>query len=71
MDPKPRPNLDLQVAILRGLSPEQRLAKAFELEELVREAHLAGLHHRNPTMTDDEVRRLAAMEVLQWARRNS
>jgi Xaa-Pro aminopeptidase len=71
MDPKPRPNLDLQVAILRRLSPEQRLAKALELEELVREAHRAGLSRRNPGLADDEIRRLAAAEVLQWARRNS
>lgn len=33
MDPKPRPNHRRYIEILRRMTPEQRLAKAFELSD--------------------------------------
>ncbi|HVA50246.1 MAG TPA: hypothetical protein VNH11_28080 [Pirellulales bacterium] len=39
-DPKPRPNHRRYIEVLRKMTPEQRLAKAFELSEMLKELRL-------------------------------
>lgn len=46
-----------QLAILRSLSGGQRLAIAFRLTRLAREASRAGIRARHPDYGEDEVRR--------------
>jgi len=58
MDPKPRPNHSRYLQILRSLTPEQRLLKAFELSDFSKSLFLAGLHRRFPNATEDEFREI-------------
>jgi hypothetical protein len=55
---KPRNNRALYIRILRGMTPEQRLDKAFELSQLVRELTLRGLRDRFPDASEEELHRL-------------
>ncbi len=48
---KPAPNRSLYMEALRRMTPEQRLAKAFELTEMSREALRAGIEQRWPDAT--------------------
>lgn len=58
LDPKPRPNHHIYLETLRSMSPEQRLAKAFELTELSRSLFLAGLRQRFPDLPESDLKRL-------------
>ncbi len=58
MDPKARPNRQLYLEILRGMTPEQRLLKAFELSEMSHELLRAGIRRRYPDAGPDEVQRI-------------
>ena len=58
MNPKPRPNNDVYVRTLRRMTPEQRLAKAFELTEMTRELLWTGLKQRFPEKPEGELRDL-------------
>ena len=58
MDIKPRPNHHLYIETLRSLTPEARLLKAFELTDMTRDLLLAGLRHRFPDASDDEIHRI-------------
>ncbi len=58
VDPKPRPNRQLYLEVLRRLTPEQRLLKALELTELSRELLRAGLRRRYPEAGEAELQRL-------------
>lgn len=57
-DPKPRPNHSLYLEILRRMTPEQRLLKAFELSEFARQLFMHGLRRRYPDASEEEFRRL-------------
>jgi hypothetical protein len=46
------------IEILRKMTPEQRLAKAFELTELSKALFRQGLRRRFPEMQDDEFEKL-------------
>jgi hypothetical protein len=58
MDPKARPNRQLYLETLRGMTPEQRLLKAFELSELSHDLLRAGIRRRYPDAGPDEVQRI-------------
>lgn len=58
MDIKPRPNHAIYIRTLRAMTPEQRLAKAFELSEMTRDLLRAGLRQRFPHASDQELHRL-------------
>jgi hypothetical protein len=57
MDPKPRPNNAVYVQTLRRMTPEQRLAKAFELTEMARELLWSGLRQRFPEKSESDLRK--------------
>jgi hypothetical protein len=44
-----------QRAAFRRMTPEQRLAAAAEMSDEIRAVTEAGIRHRHPTYTDDEV----------------
>lgn len=71
MDPKPRPNDERYLEILRRMTPEQRLRKAFELTEFTKSLALAGLRARRPGDDDAALRRGLAAMRLRWASTNS
>ena len=58
MDIKPRPNHKIYIQILRRMTPEQRLLKAFELTDFSRSLLLAGLRRRFPEASDEEIKRI-------------
>jgi len=67
MDPKARPNRQLCLQTLRGMTPEQRLLKAFELSEMSHELLRAGIRQRYPDAGPDEVQRIY-LEQLERCR---
>ena len=70
MDPKPRPHHAIYLHVLRSLTPEQRLAKAFELGAMGRELMRAGLKARNPNATPDRLRALEREVLSRCHNRN-
>ncbi|HVA45859.1 MAG TPA: hypothetical protein VNH11_05670 [Pirellulales bacterium] len=57
-DPKPRPNHLRYIEVLRQMTPEQRLAKAFELSEMTKQLFRQGLRERFPEMDEAAFHRL-------------
>jgi hypothetical protein len=57
-DMKPTPNRQRYIEILRAMTPEQRLAKAFELSRFVRELFREGLKKRYPEMDEADLHEL-------------
>ncbi len=70
MDPKPRPNHQTYLEVLRRMTPEQRLLKALELSRVSRELFLAGLRKRFPDLSDEELRRLYLKRIAKCHNRN-
>ncbi len=69
-DPKPRPNHQRYLEVLRSLTPEQRLLKAFELSEFSRALFLAGLRKRFPDKTEEEIRKIYLERLALCHNRN-
>lgn len=70
MDIKPRPNHQLYLQILRRMTPEQRLAKAFELSAFAKELFLAGLRQRFPDASEAEIKRIYLERLQKCHNRN-
>ena len=71
MDPKPRPKHKLYIDILRRMTPEQKLMKAFELSEMSKSLFRQGLRARFPDLPEDEfhelyLKRLALCHNRNW-----
>ncbi len=69
MDPKPRPNHRRYIEVLRRMTPEQRLAKAFELSDFARQLFLQGLKDRYPD-AGEEFRRIVRARLDKCHNRN-
>ena len=70
MDPKPRPNHRKYIVTLRRMTPEQRLAKAFELSDFSRQLFIQGLRSRYPDLDDESFRRLLLARLEKCHNRN-
>jgi hypothetical protein len=70
IDRKPRPNHRLYIETLRRMTPQQRLEKAFELTESSRELFRAGLRHRFPELSTEELQRVYLCELEKCHNRN-
>ena len=70
MHTKPRPNHGLYISVLRGMSPEQRLRKVFELSEFTKSLFLHGLRRRYPHLSDEEIRSIYLQRVAKCHNRN-
>ena len=66
MDPKERPNHRLYIQVLRRMTPEQRLRKAFELSEFAKQLFIHGLRKRFPDLPEAEFKKLL-LERLEKA----
>jgi DNA-binding PadR family transcriptional regulator len=64
-----RQNHKRYVQILRRMTPEQRLRKAFELRELGRALFRRGLERRNPELSVDELKKLERQHEARWRNR--
>ena len=67
---KVRPNHKLYLSILRRLSPEARLRKAFELSALSRALFRAGLTRRFPDLSRTQLRNLELKRLERCHNRN-
>lgn len=63
MDPKPRPNQEAYLRMLRRMTPQQRLDVASDLSDSVRDLYLSGLRHRHPEMSEQDIRRLMRQKL--------
>lgn len=70
MNIKKNPNHRLYIQVLRQMSPEQRLLKAFELSEFSKELFIHGLHKRFPHLSDEEFNRLLLERLDKCHNRN-
>jgi hypothetical protein len=70
MDPKPRPNHQRYLQILRAMTPEQRLLKAFELSEFVKALFKEGLRKRFPDATPAEFHEIFLARLAKCHNRN-
>ena len=67
---KDRPNHRQYIEILRRMTPEQRLRKAFELSEFSRALFVHGLRKRFPDASEEEFRALLRDRLDRCHNRN-
>jgi hypothetical protein len=70
MNPKKRPNHKRYIEVLRAMTPEQRLVKAFELSAFTRALFIHGLRKRFPDATDEEFHRILLARLAKCHNRN-
>ena len=70
MDPKPRPNHQLYIQILRRMTPEQKLQIVFDLTETVNSLFREGLRKRFPDATEEELHRIYLNRLEKCYNRN-
>jgi hypothetical protein len=70
MNPKPRPNHRRYLQILQRMTPDQKLAKVFELSEFSKELLIQGLRDRFPNATPDELRKVWLERLEKCHNRN-
>jgi hypothetical protein len=70
MDIKLRPNHQRHLAILRAMTPAQRLEKSFELTEYARQLMLDGIRNRNPDASPQQIRQLFLARLEKCRNRN-
>jgi hypothetical protein len=59
-------NRQLYIEILRSMTPEQRLRKAFELTAMARELARAGVSRQHPDLDPDVIDRLTRDRIMAW-----
>jgi hypothetical protein len=70
MDIKPRPNHQIYLSILRRMTPEQRLLKAFDLSEFSKRLFLSGLKQRFSDLPETEFKQLTLKRLKECHNRN-
>lgn len=68
---KGQPNRRVYIEALRRMTPEQRLAKAFELSDMTHEALRAGLAERYPAASGAELHSMYLGRLERCRRRSS
>jgi hypothetical protein len=58
VDPKPHPQHETYLRVLRAMTPEQRLQKAFEMSAFTKALFKQGLRERFPDLSEQEFHRL-------------
>ena len=70
MDIRPRPNHAQYLQILRGMTEEQRLRKAFEMSAFTKALFKQGLRERFSDLPEDEFHRLYLDRLEKCHNRN-
>jgi hypothetical protein len=70
MNPKPRPNHQRYLEVLRAMTPEQRLQKAFELSAFTKALFREGLRKRFPSASEAEFRQILLARLAKCHNRN-
>ncbi len=71
MNIKKNQNHKLYLQVLRQMSPEKRLLKAFELSEFANQLFIHGLRKRSPNLPDEEFKRILGERLEKCHNRNS
>jgi hypothetical protein len=70
MDPKPRPNHQRYIELLRAMTPEQRLRKAFEMSAFVKKLFTACLRKRHAELNEADFHPLWLKRLEKCHNRN-
>ena len=70
MNIKTRPNHRMYIQVLRGMLPEKRLLKAFELSEFANQLFVHGLHKRFPSLSGEEFKKIFLERLDKCHNRN-
>ena len=70
MSSKERSTHRIYLQVLRDMSPERRLLKAFELSEFTKQLFVHGLRRRFPDLDEDEFHRLYLSRLDKCHNRN-
>ena len=70
MNIKESPNYKIYIQVLRQISPEKRLLKAFELSEFTRQLFIYGLRKRFTNLSDEEFKKLLLERLDKCHNRN-
>ncbi len=70
MSLKPRPNHHLYLEILRRMSVEQRLRKAFELSDFAKQLFIHGMRKRFPALSERDFQQLLLDRLDKCHNRN-
>jgi len=70
MNIKNRPNHKIYIQVLRQMSSEARLLKAFELSEFSIQLLIYGLHKRFPNFSDEEFKKILLERLNKGHNRN-
>ena len=70
MNIKERLNHKIYIQVLRQMSPEERLLRAFELSEFTRQLFVHGLRKRFPNLSDEEFKKLLLERLDKCHNRN-
>ena len=70
MNIKKRPNHKIYIQVLRQMSPEKRLLKAFELSEFANRLFIHGLSKRFPNLPDKEFKKILLERLDKCHNRN-
>lgn len=70
MDIKPRPNHKVYIQLLRKMTPEQKLLKAFEMSEFTRKLFEHGLRKTFPDLSEEEFHELLLKRLDKCHNRN-
>ena len=67
---KPQPNRRRYIEVLRSMTPEQRLAKAFELSEAAKRLFKDGLRRRFPDLDEKQLHKLFLARLARCHNQN-
>ncbi len=70
MNIKDRPNHKIYIEVLRRMSSEARLLKAFELSDFSMQLFIHGLHKRFPDLSDEEFKKILLERLNKCHNRN-
>ncbi len=67
---KKKSNHKIYLQVLRNMSPEERLCKAFELSDFTKQLFVHGLHKRFPHLSDKAFNKLLLKRLDKCHNRN-
>jgi hypothetical protein len=70
MELKPHPNHNIYLKTLQKMTPEQRLTKAFELSDFIKNLFLQGLRNRFKDKTESEIKEIYLERIAKCYNRN-
>ena len=70
MNPKPHPNHQEYIRVLRAMTPEERVRKAFELSAFVKATLRSGIEQQFPLASEAERQRIFLARLERCHNRN-